>query len=86
MNSAVAKAPSGRATVMMGSSRAYVIPMESSPVSGVEIRKEVVAPLLAPLRRRDVATGSTEHEHSGRGMPNREARVTDLRLLPPRCR
>lgn len=44
----VSKAAKGRATVMTGSSKAHVTAMESTPVSGVAMRNEVVAPLLAP--------------------------------------
>jgi hypothetical protein len=36
--------------------------MESTPVMGVEIRKERVAPLLAPLFLIPVARGITPHE------------------------
>ena len=50
--------------------------MLSTPVCGVESRKAVVAPLLAPWRRRDAATGITPHEHSGKGTPKRLALTT----------
>ena len=36
--------------------------MLSTPVCGVERRNAVVAPLLAPWRRSDAATGITPHE------------------------
>ena len=39
--------------------------IESTPVCGVAIRKAVVAPLLAPSRRRDMAVDITPHEHWG---------------------
>ena len=42
----------------------------SAPTCGVEIRKETTEPLEAPLRLREVATGTTPHEQSGNGIPN----------------
>jgi hypothetical protein len=54
--------------------------MESTPVSGVEMRKETVAPLLAPCRRSPSAVGSTPQEHSGSGAPMAEAQSTDFTL------
>jgi hypothetical protein len=59
--------------------------MESTPVVGVEIRKESTAPLLAPSLRRDIAAGITEQEQRGSGIPNREAFTTEKKLLLPRC-
>ena len=57
--------------------------MESIPVSGVEMRNEVVAPLLAPPRRSAMAVGITEHEHKGMGTPNNEARPTERKSSLP---
>lgn len=51
--------------------------MESTPVCGVAIRKEVVAPLLAPSLRNDMAVGITPQEHRGNGIPNKAAHSTD---------
>lgn len=59
--------------------------MESTPDSGVEIKKAVVAPLLAPCLRSDTAAGSTPHDHSGIGMPKKAALKTDLKRPRPRC-
>lgn len=56
--------------------------MESTPVCGVAIRKEVTAPFEAPSFLRDMAVGMTPHEHSGKGMPSSAAFSTvrkDLR-------
>ena len=50
-----------------------VATMESTPVCGVAMRKETVAPLDAPSRRKDMAVGITPHEQSGNGIPNRAA-------------
>ena len=52
--------------------------MLSTPVCGVELRKEAVAPFEAPLFRSEAATGMTEQEHSGIGTPNTLALTTDL--------
>jgi len=60
--------------------------MESTPDSGVEIRNEVTAPLLAPCFFRAAAAGRTPHEHRGMGMPMSEALNTDLNRPCPRCR
>ena len=73
----------GRTTVISGSIRAQVAPMESTPVSGVEIRNEVVAPRLAPERRSWVAVGMTEQEHRGTGTPMTAAVATDFASSPP---
>ena len=56
--------------------------MESTPVCGVAIRKEVTAPLEAPSLRMDIAVGITPQEHKGKGMPMSAALMTlekDLR-------
>ena len=78
------KADIGRAMVMMGSSRAQVIEMESTPDSGVEMRKAVVAPLLAPCFFSEVAAGRTPQEQSGMGMPSSAALNTELKRPLPR--
>jgi hypothetical protein len=59
-----------------------VAKMESTPVCGVEMRKDTVAPFDAPSRYSDVAVGITPHEQSGSGMPNRAAHSTERKLLP----
>ena len=65
--------------------------MESTPDSGVEIKKAVVAPLLAPCLRSDTAAGKTPHDHNGMGMPKNAALKTtelanahcaNIRLVP----
>ena len=55
-------------------------------LSGVEIRKAVVAPLLAPCFFKEAAAGSTLHEHKGMGMPSNAALNTELKRPLPRCR
>ena len=64
--------------VMAGSIMALVIMMESTPDSGVAIRKDEVAPLEAPDFLRATAAGMTEQEHRGRGMPRMAAQKTEL--------
>src|SRR3990167_2096980 len=82
---AVIKAANGLKNVIKGSRRAYVRKIESTPVSGVDIKNESVAPFEAPLLRNDIAVGKTPHEHNGNGMPKRAARNTDLNPGLPRC-
>ena len=60
--------------------------IESIPVCGVAIKKEVDAAFEAPWRLRDTAVGSTPHEHSGSGMPNRAAFTTGFMPEPERWR
>ena len=71
----------GRAIAIGKPINAYVIPIESTPVSGVDTKKLAVLALLAPLRRIPIATGITEHEHKGNGAPI-SAAVTTGRKLP----
>ena len=59
--------------------------MESTPDSGVEIKKAVVAPLLAPCFRSDTAAGKTPQDHKGMGMPRKAALNTDAKRPRPRC-
>ncbi len=56
--------------------------MLSTPVCGVDIKKEVVADLLAPFWYNDIATGITPHEHRGSGIPINEALIILMNLLP----
>ena len=58
--------------------------MESTPDSGFEIRKAVVAPLLDPCFLSDAAAGSTPHDHNGIGIPRRAALNMDENLPEPR--
>jgi hypothetical protein len=58
----------------------YVAKIESTPVEGVEIKKETVAPRLAPSFRRAIAVGITPQEQIGRGIPKSVAQRTDLKL------
>jgi len=58
--------------------------MESTPDSGVEIRKAIVAPLLAPCFLSDAAAGSTPQDQRGMGIPNIDALITDAKRPPPR--
>jgi len=60
--------------------------MESTPDSGVEIKKAVVAPLLAPCLRSDTAAGRTPHDHNGIGMPSRADLKTDENRPRPKWR
>ena len=59
--------------------------MESTPDSGVDIRKAVVAPLLAPCFRSDTAAERTPQDHSGIGIPIRAALNTDAKRPRPKC-
>ena len=56
--------------------------MESTPVCGVAMRKETVAPFDAPSLRIDIAVGITPQEHNGSGTPNNAAYITDFNELP----
>ena len=58
--------------------------IESTPVCGVEIRNETVAPFDAPSRRSEAAVGITPQEQSGNGMPNSAAKSTERKLLAER--
>ena len=62
---AVTNATKGLATAKIGSSRAYVTEMESSPDSEVEIKKAVVAPFLPSCLHSDAAAGNPPHDHNG---------------------
>jgi len=67
-------------------SNEYVAAIESTPVWGVAIRNEVVAPREAPRRFSDTAVGNTPHEHNGNGIPNRAAFTTGFHPCPERWR
>ena len=69
---------------MMGSRRAYVIAIESTPDSGVAIRNAVVAPLFAPCFLSDAAAGSTPQDQRGKGTPNKAALITEEKRPLPR--
>lgn len=51
----------------------YVITMESAPVCGVDIKKDITELFDAPLLLIETAVGITEHEQSGRGTPIKAA-------------
>lgn len=61
-----------------------MIAIESTPDSGVEIKKAVVAPLFAPCFLSDAAAGSTPHDQSGRGTPSNAALTTEPYRPRPR--
>jgi len=59
--------------------------IESTPVIGVEMRKESVEPFDAPDFLIEAARGITPQEQTGRGMPKMVDFTTDEILLFPRC-
>ena len=58
--------------------------MESTPDSGVDIRKAIVAPLLAPCFLSDAAAGSTPQDQRGMGIPSIADLMTEAKRPPPR--
>ena len=63
----------------------YVAIIESTPICGVEIMNETVAPREAPSFLREIAVGITPHEHKGRGTPIIAANNTDLKFSFAKC-
>ena len=59
--------------------------MLSTPVCGVEIKNERVAPLEAPRLYIDVETGITPHEQRGMGTPKSAAFIMDIKPGAPTC-
>ena len=78
---AVIKAITGRIMAKGMPITDAVARMESTPVCGVDMRNDTVAPFDAPSRYSDVAVGMTPHEQSGRGTPKSAAQSTELKLL-----
>ena len=77
---AVRKLMKGRTTATMNPKNALVTRIESAPVSGAVIRKDMHEEREAPLRRISATTGTTEQLHRGTGTPMAELVATDLRL------
>lgn len=71
----------GRIIAKGSPSSEYVAKIESTPVCGVEIRNETVAPFPAPLLCMDIPVGITPQEHKGMGIPINEAFVTERKLF-----
>ena len=76
----VMKLMTGRTTAATGPKNAWVTRMESAPVSGAVIRKDMHADRDAPLRRISATTGTTEQLQSGIGTPMAALDETDFRL------
>jgi len=76
-------AATGRTTASTGPNSTQERATESTPVSGVAIRKEVVEAREAPLRCREKAAGRVPQEQSGSGAPIKAARNTAPGPLPP---
>ena len=74
------EADNGRTMATMGPKKALVTKIESAPVSGAVIRKDMQDERDAPLLRISATTGTTEQLHSGTGTPMAELKVTDFRL------
>ncbi len=55
--------------------------MESAPDSGVDIKKAVTAPLLAPCFFRAAAAGRAPQDQRGNGIPKRAALA--IEDIPP---
>ena len=62
-------AATGRAIAYKGPSKAYDTAAESTPVSGVETKNEIVAGFEAPALLSAIAAGITPQEQRGSGAP-----------------
>jgi hypothetical protein len=76
-------AANGRNMAMIGPNITQERATESTPVSGVEIKKEVVEAREAPDLDREMAAGNTPQEQSGRGAPITAALMTAVGPDPP---
>lgn len=76
----------GRMTAIKGPSSAYDTDIESTPVSGVDTKNDIVADGEAPERRSPSAAGMTPQEQSGSGAPMTAALLTDAMLSWDICR
>lgn len=59
--------------------------MESTPVSGVDTKKAIVAGLEAPAWRKPNAAGITPQEHNGKGAPSKAALAMAPNPEPLKC-
>ena len=57
----------------------------STPVCGVEVKKEVTAPRVAPFLPSSIAVGTTPQEQSGSGTPIKEDFITEPIPFLPTC-
>jgi hypothetical protein len=78
-------AANGRNKAITGPNITQERATESTPVSGVDIKKEVVEALEAPALDREIAAGITPQEHRGRGAPITAAFITAVGPDPPRA-
>ena len=85
-STAVTSAAIGRMTANAGPSSDHVAAMLSRPVCGVATKKEVDAARDAPLRRMEMAAGSTPQEHKGKGMPTAADFTTERQSVPAKWR
>lgn len=79
------KAASIRNTAKTQPNKAVVISRLSTPVCGVEARKDAVAPRLAPCFLSVAARGMTPQEQIGIGTPIKAALNAQKKPRPPRC-
>ena len=79
------KAAIGLNKANTGPSIPYVSNKLSTPVCGVETRKETVDPFEAPDSLKVAATGITPHEHKGMGIPSRVDLKTEEKFFDPIC-
>ena len=79
---AVRKLTTGLTTAATNPKNACVTKIESAPVSGAVIRKDMQDDRDAPFLRISATTGTTEQLHNGTGTPIAALAATDLRLSP----
>jgi len=77
---AVTKLMAGRTIAAIHPKKAFVTRIESAPVSGAVMRKDMQEEREAPFLRISATTGTTEQLHSGTGTPTAELTLTDFRL------
>ena len=82
---ALVMAAMGLTMAYRGPSNAYDTETLSTPVSGVDTKKDIVEDLEAPLRRKPSAAGITPHEQSGKGAPIIAALLIEPNDALPMC-
>lgn len=77
---AVIKLITGLTTAAINPKNAFVTRIESAPVSGAVIKKDIQDERDAPLLRISATTGTTEQLQSGTGTPTAALVLTDFKL------